>query len=343
LGLSKNEMRISVWAACLLIISPVRLYAQPADFAQTDFKKADSIAALFPRHSLKDLRSLTDKLTTPLSTEEEKFRAVYRWICNNIEYDYSLYLQNQQKKKKLRSAHELKAWNKKFSARVFKNLLDKQRSVCSGYSYLLKEMCVYAGLSCVIVDGYGRTAQANIRGSGIANHSWNAVQLNNKWYLCDATWSAGAYDTDMMRYVKKFDSSYFLPDPSLFVRNHYPLDPSWMLLYNKPTLKAFLNRPLVYSSAFRYKINQLLPETFDIPAARGDTVSFQFTKNSDHPIEKVELSIKGPKAIYSVYPRLYQSASGLYCIDHIFSAKGMHVVHVLVNSSYAFTYSVRVR
>ena len=33
--------------------------------------------------------------------------------------------------------------------------------------------------------------QANVGGTGVANHSWNAVQLNSNWYLCDATWSSG--------------------------------------------------------------------------------------------------------------------------------------------------------
>jgi transglutaminase/protease-like cytokinesis protein 3 len=90
-------------------------------------------------------------------------------------------------------------------------------------------------------DGYGRTAQSNIRGEGIANHSWSAVQLNRIWYLCDATRSSGAVDVAQSRFMRNFNDCYFLADPDLFVRNHYPLDSSWMLLAKKPTLHDFLN------------------------------------------------------------------------------------------------------
>lgn len=100
---------------------------------------------------------------------------------------------------------------------------------------------------------------------------------------------------------------------------------------------------MIYSSAFRYRINQLVPETFDISARKGKTVSFQFTKNSDSPIIKAELYIVGAKTKKSVYPNRYQDASGFYCIDHTFTSEGMYDVHVLLNHSYAFTYSVRVK
>jgi hypothetical protein len=44
--------------------------------AQADYTKADSVAALYPNYSLKDLKSLANKLTKPLSTDVEKFRAI---------------------------------------------------------------------------------------------------------------------------------------------------------------------------------------------------------------------------------------------------------------------------
>jgi transglutaminase/protease-like cytokinesis protein 3 len=335
-------MKGATLLCCVMLAFAVHLHAQ-TDFEHRDFAKADSIAALYPRHSLRDLKNLADKLTKSLPTEEEKFRAIYKWICNNIEYDYVLYIKNKQKREQLKDPEALKAWNKRFSVRVFSDLLHKQRTICSGYAYLVRELASHAGLPCVIVDGYGRTAQANIGGSGNANHSWNAVQLNKKWYLCDATWSSGAMDTRTLRYIKRFDDSYFLADPSLFVRNHYPLDTSWMLLKNKPTLKTFLNSPLIYSSIYQYKINRLSPETFDVNTAKGETVSFKFSKHNDKVIKNVELFIKGPYGVSAVSPELYQNSAGLYCIDHTFAAKGTYAIQILLNSSHAFAYAVEVK
>jgi len=333
---------------CMGILFSPGVRGQVADFAHADFTRADSIAELYAGYSLKNLQSLADKLTKPLSTEEEKFSAIYKWVCNNIEYDNALYLQHKNKRGKFKSTQELTEWNKKFSAHVFKTLLEKHRTVCTGYAYLVRELSSHAGLRCRIVDGYGRTSQSNIRGSGNANHSWNAIQLNHTWYLCDATWSSGSVDADG-NYIKKYDDSYFLADPGLFVRNHYPLDSTWMLLDCKQTLKEFLNGPLIYSSAFRYNIEQVFPSTFDIKTAKGKAISFTFTTKNNTIIEKAELYIKRSVITSFVSPEIYSDpvrsmdqATKLYRMDYTFTAKGTHVVHILLNNSYAFTYTVKV-
>lgn len=336
-------MRISVFLFWLILVGSSTLYAQISDFAQTDFKKADSLADAYPQYSLKDLKGLSDKLTLPLSTEEEKFRAIYKWICNNIENDYGLYLKNEHKRKTIKNAEDLKVWNEKFTARVFQELLNKQKTVCTGYAYLLRELSYHAGLSAVIINGYGRTTAANIRGSGSINHSWNGVRIRGKWYLCDATWSAGAMDTKAMVYIKKFDVSYFLADPRLFVRNHYPSDSSWMLLKDKPTLKEFLYRPVIYSSIYKFSITQLLPATFDVVAVKDETVSFEFTSDSDNTISDVKLYVTGRGAPVSVPSKPCRGPDSMYRIGYTFATKGTYVVHVLLDNSVAWTYSVLVK
>jgi transglutaminase/protease-like cytokinesis protein 3 len=342
---AKNERIILIRFMKLLLriiifaFSSVRLFAQPSDF-QTDFSKADSIAEVYSGHTLTDLKDLAKKLTTSLSKDEEKFRSIYVWVCNNIENDYNFYRENKLRREKLiNNLSALKAWEKEFSVRVFKKLVSEQKTVCTGYAYLLKELAMRAGLTCVMINGYGRTAQANIGGIGIPNHSWNAVQLNNKWYLCDATWSSGAINTEMGTFIKKYNNSYFLAAPDLFIRNHYPLDSAWMLLRDKPTLNEFLNRPLVYSSIYRNKISPVFPKTFEVSATKGETVSFRFKKNSDIDFKKVELQINGA----NVTTNVYQNTNGLYCLDHTFTSRGTHLVHVLFDADYAFTYSVKVK
>lgn len=319
------------------------LFGQVEDFAGTDFKKADSLAHVYRNHSLTDLRALAVKLTTPLSTEVEKFRAIYLWICYNIENDYTLFLKNQHKREKLRDPEALEKWNKELNAVVFKTLLEEQKTICTGYAYLVRELAYHAGLTCVIVDGYGRNAQSNIRGAGVVNHSWNTIQLNNKWYLCDATWSSGSVYPELKKFIKKYDNAYFLAEPSLFIRNHYPQDSAWTLLLTKPTLHEFLNRPLIYGNIFPLKIDQLIPETFDILATKGNPVTFQFTRKSSTPLESVELLIRNSGNVFTHHPQRTQSDSGLYSINHTFSAKGTYTVHILLNSEHAFTYTVKVQ
>lgn len=335
-------VRILIFSLLVILFFSIKLQAQTASFGKNDFAKADSVAELYPNHSLKNLKSLSDKLTT-LSTDIEKFRAIYKWVCDNIENDYGFYVKNKYKRHKFRNKPvELKQWNKKNNPRVFQKLLNDHTTICTGYAYLLKELSYHAGIKCVIVDGYGRTAQANIGGAGIANHSWNAVQLNSKWYVCDATWSSGTNDPQQAKFIKKYNDAYFLATPSLFVRNHYPLDTTWILLREKPTLQEFLNGPLIYRDAFSHKILPVFPETFDVSVEKGDKLTFLMSNQNKKVPEKFELQITQGSKSNSFYPTVYQQEAGLYAVDHAFTRKGSYVVHLLQNNDHLFTYTITV-
>jgi len=317
--------------------------AQISDFANTDFRMADSIAAVYAGHSLGDIRGLSHKLTQKLPTSQEKFRAIYKWVCENIENDYFLYMKTTRQRAKLKSEEEFKAWNKKFNATVFKKLIEERKTICSGYAYLVRELALHAGLSCVIINGYGRTAVANVKGKGVPNHTWNAVQMDNKWYLCDATWSSGAINLQQSRFIPGFNEAYFLADPSIFIRNHYPLDSKWMLVHDdKPSLDVFLTRPVIYSPVYTLNITDLSPDILEASAVRGDKFSFQF-KADGQSIRHAELQIRGPAGVITAVPTIYRSNSGHYCIDYIFTAKGKHHVHVLLENNYAFSYTIHVQ
>jgi uncharacterized protein YegL len=58
--------------------------AQRIDFWNVNFAKADSIAFKYHGFSLKKIEQLVDSLTNPLGTDVEKFRAIFRWITDNI-------------------------------------------------------------------------------------------------------------------------------------------------------------------------------------------------------------------------------------------------------------------
>jgi len=105
-----NQLKFLVFVLCF----SVRLQAQIPAFSARDFHKADSVVALYPDHSLVNLKSFADKLTQPFSTDTDKFRAIYKWVCNNIEYDYGLYVKNKYSREKWQNCPEkLKQWNKK--------------------------------------------------------------------------------------------------------------------------------------------------------------------------------------------------------------------------------------
>ena len=331
-------MRAYVLALIIAPIVTTSVYGQLSDFTGANFRKADSIAEMYPRHQLEDLKILSDKLTKPLSTDVEKFRAIFKWVCLNVESDYALFLENKSMRSKLKG-EKLSTWEKKFSARVFSVLTAKHRTICTGYAYLVKELAFHSGLYCRIVDGYSRHAGANVGGSGIVNHSWNAVELQGKWYLCDPTWSSGTIDNQRQTFVRKFDDAYFLSEPRLFTQNHYPLDSQWILLKVKPSLQTFLDAPLIYSASIRYGVEPSAPATFGIDVARGTKVFFQFNKRGGNEFSNIALYVENSRT-NDAFTKQENACNTTYIVDHKFLQKGKYAVHVVMDGAHVLTFEV---
>ena len=201
------------------VICSLRLSGQTDDFAGTDFAKADSIAKRYIAHSLYDLKGLADNLTVSLTTEPEKFRAIYKWVCSNIEVDFDLVEENRYKRNRY-SGDKLKRWNEQFNREVFRTLVDERKTVCTGYAYLVRELAYHAGLRCEIVYGYAKPGGVIACDSRPVNHSWNRVYLNGKAYDCDPTWSSGLFCLQTRKFVARYNDQYFLPDPAFFTTEH---------------------------------------------------------------------------------------------------------------------------
>src|SRR5690606_30059317 len=89
-----------------------------------------------------------------------------------------------------------------------------RRSVCAGYANLVAAMGQEAGLEVVVVTGDARDGEGSLSGSG---HAWNAVRVDDRWYLMDATWNAG-YVTDA--FVKQYGTTYLMSPPEVFGVTH---------------------------------------------------------------------------------------------------------------------------
>lgn len=315
------------------------IYAQKEDFQEINFKKADSVAALYPKYPLDKLYELSLKLTEPFSTDVEKFRAIYYWVSTNFENDYSYYKINKLKREKLHDDPvRLKAWEDEFRVKAFKKLEKQYKTVCTGYAYLVKEMSGYAGIECEVIDGYGRSAQANIGGEGIANHSWNAVKLNDTWYLCDPTWSSGVINAQEGRFIQQFEEAYFLADPEMFVQSHYPLDTAWLLLKDTPTMQEFLNRPLVYKAAYRQEAIPENPFLFNVDIRKGEEATIAWKQLGDHRKPSVMVEVVRANRASTFFPEV-QKDGQKYSITFPCNQQGNNVVHVLFNGAYALTYT----
>lgn len=207
------------------------LHAQQSDFIHINFKKADSIATRYKGEDLYNLPVLALRLTAQLDTDVERFRALYYWVTHNIRGDYNLTSTNTHKRRKFKDdSVALHHWNNSYKKVVFTRLREKKETLCTGYAYLIKELANLAGLECEIIHGYGKMNAIKFNTKKIPNHSWNAIRLNGKWYLCDATWSSGVIDMSTYMFEFKFEESFFLMNPIEFAKSHRPIDKKWTLL-----------------------------------------------------------------------------------------------------------------
>ena len=109
---------------------------------------------------------------TSATTDYEKIRTIYDWVCSNVKYD--------QVHKNNNYAHLRSTC---YSAVIWRT------AACQGYSVTLYRMLRDVGINCRIITGMAQRID-----SSREFHAWNIVELEGKWYSLDATWDAGRED-----------------------------------------------------------------------------------------------------------------------------------------------------
>ena len=318
--------------------------AQISDFDHVDFTKADSIAYAYQGENLKNLPDLAHKLTNDLDTEVEKFRAIYLWVCTNVANDYRLFLKNKKKREKYEGdSLKLDDWNEKFKVKLFSKLRKRKKTICSGYSYILSELSKLSNINCVMVNGFGRTSTTTIDNYTSANHSWNAVRLNRKWYLCDATWASGIVHPFNYGFKFNYNNGLFLTEPEFFALTHFPIESKWMLLQpeNTPSFDEFLNNPIMYGTAYKNLEGLVAPKKMHHNLKKNETLSFQYDlleeTNSD-----IVLILDNGFRTETVKPQNIKMSGKQLFFDYTFKSKGFYDVHFSIGNDLIATYTVRV-
>ena len=327
----------------LFLFVVTSFFGQQSDFKHINFAKADYIAKKTKSKRLYDLNKLTFELTQNLETDVEKVRAIYIWICNNIANDFRLYTLNERKRNKyVKDSIELQNWNSKFKNVLFKKLLRKKRTICTGYAYLFKEMCALADIKALMINGFGRTATVDFEKLVMPNHTWNAVQLNNKWYLCDPTWSTGISFPEEGRFQFNYNDGYFLTKPKLFFLNHFPLEQQHSLLGDETSsFKAFTEMPLVYANAFQYLSEHVAPSTMYHEITQDSIVTFQYQLKKNINLQNVKLVLNTGTNDKTVKPKTTIN-NNLLTLEYAFPKKGFYDVHLYFDDKIIATYVFQV-
>lgn len=328
---------------CFVLSSSI--YAQIEDFEHISFHKADSIANSYHGADLKSVPKLSLQLTSNLKTDVEKLRSIFMWITKNISSDNTVYERNKRKRRQFEhDSVKLIEWNHHIRRKTIANLLKKKKTVCTGYAYLLKEMCRHAGIKAKIVNGFSRTADTEHEDIKYPNHSWNVVLLNGKWYLCDPTWATGMFDPNTYTFDFEYQEGFFLANPELFIKNHYPLDSKWALLGDEtPSFEEFLDGPLLYNAAFDYGIIYQGPLKMNNTISKKETISFQFDQLNQKKVESVHIVLSSKRKDDNIEPTDLIINPDSISFNYQFLFKGYYDLHLMLNNEAIMTYTFHVK
>ena len=243
-------MRSIIPALLLFIVSP-SLSAQ-------NFDEVDTKVLQYPNR-YGSPEHLVAQISKDFTKDIDKIRAVYTWLTHNIQYDLQSYYNGQSSVGFSYSSQEdfeqkLKAINN----HIVKETLISKKAVCEGFAQTLKSVSELMGIPCKLIGGFSKGNVSNIgKIPKQENHAWNAVKINNKWYLVDATWGAGYLKGN--RWVQHFNEFYFFTDPDKFALTHLPSESEWLFSKNKVTKKQFYEAPIYENSFFINKLKILSP------------------------------------------------------------------------------------
>ena len=167
---------------------------------------------------------------------------IFYWIAYTIEYDTVSY------------------FSKNFADQSAQGVFRTKKGVCAGYGNIYKYICDALNIPCEIVSGYskGYGFDGYADAPAKTDHAWNAVQIDQHWYLMESTWGAG-HLSEEKAFKRELDTYYFLPRPREMIYHHLPENPRWQLLEQTVPLKQFWRMPKIHPTFFDLNLELIYP------------------------------------------------------------------------------------
>lgn len=182
------------------------------------YKKPKAENEIRVMESRYDYSLLAESITRGCKNDYEKIRAIYLWLCDNIEYDTSFQIYHAD------------------------DCYDKRKGVCNAYSELFYYLAKSIGIRSEIISGHTRDINGVYSNKG---HAWNFAYINKDYgILLDATWGAGSVNDGQFR---KSDNPlhWFNVDPRWMILRHFPKEDEYQLLDNPLSEDEFKNLPAI--------------------------------------------------------------------------------------------------
>ena len=168
---------------------------------------------------------------------------IFYWIARNIEYDFVSFL------------------NGTIPSQTVENVFNTKKSVCEGYSRLYKHLCDHIKIPCEKISGYSKgVGYEDDKKTNFSetDHAWNAVPIDEHWYLLDSTWGAGHLNPQN-QFERELNTFYFLSPPEQIIFTHLPEEDRWQLLREPISKKQFIQMPQLKPIYFQLHLELISP------------------------------------------------------------------------------------
>ena len=153
----KDNLLTKIYVLIVSILIIVLLFlAYVFVYKQENLSLTNGQATLWDTDTVK----IADEICNNCDTDEEKVKAIYKWIIRNFEYDYD--------------------YNPVVQYFNIHKTLRTRKGVCYDFSHLFAALCRSQNISCYVVDG-------NKRDNAQYHHTWNRVYFNGAWWSVDVT------------------------------------------------------------------------------------------------------------------------------------------------------------
>lgn len=261
-----------------------------------DFSEVDSFILSVKYEN--DIVKLANDLGTPYSDDVYKVRSIFKWITNNIEFDYRFVNSGKELKPpdcEYEDENDCILKTREWESNYLKRILVRKKAIADGYAKLFKKLCDLNYIQSETILGYARTKPYQIGNSMAVNHSWNAVLIDVDWYYLDATWAAGTCAEEeetgrLLKFVKDYKNYYWLSPFDKFSRNHYPKKGN----FPEPvglTKEQFFLRPHYYSVEILENITEDVPATGVLKVKKGEIIHFKFDYKKDIKLLQINSNI----------------------------------------------------
>lgn len=256
------------------------------------FEKVDSLVLKYPPFS--KVEDLANKIDIDFNTDLEKARAAFFWLTKNIRYNLREFYNPTQRSYRFSYASEeekiqkLQKVRDDLVAATFRN----KTGVCEEYAQSFKKICDLLNIEAAVIKGNVRINVAEIgKNSTTTNHAWNAVLIDEKWLVLDATWAAG-YEYNN-KWIRDFNGYFFdMPKGKVF-KTHYPEDKIWQIRFGRMSQEDFVNQPIYSNTFLELNAELISPETGIINLKPSENIVLKF-KNLDSNL-LVFYTLKGMK------------------------------------------------